>query len=242
MISPQAHYGQGRLLAPVGEQERDRVGGYRLPQDRQGRQPARFRRGAARHDERHRENRHDAVVYTRLPAWHFQPLHHPSSSSPCLPAPIASPTARLRAGGATLPISAGSISTTPNSEARPLGDQDSGIRPLASNLYDAARCKLLILKLGERGVLACRSRDHESLDSFLVIDSFVDRLVDAVGAGDALLAYSTLAMLADDSDAVATILGSMAAAVECELDGNIPVSRDDLTAKIDSIERQLAYA
>ena len=49
-------------------------------------------------------------------------------------------------------------------------------------------------------------------------------------------------MLADDSDAVATILGSMAAAVECELDGNIPVSRDDLTAKIDSIERQLAYA
>jgi len=133
---------------------------------------------------------------------------------------------------------------TPNErEARfALGDQDSGIRPLASNLYDAARCKLLILKLGERGVLACRSRDHESLDSFLVIDSFVDRLVDAVGAGDALLAYSTLAMLADDSDAVATILGSMAAAVECELDGNIPVSRDDLTAKIDSIERQLAYA
>lgn len=75
-----------------------------------------------------------------------------------------------------------------------------------------------------------------------MIDSFVDRLVDAVGAGDALLAYSTLAMLADDNDAVATILGSMAAAVECELDGNIPVSRDDLTAKIDLIERQLAYA
>lgn len=133
---------------------------------------------------------------------------------------------------------------TPNErEARfALGDQDSGIRPLASNLYDAADCKLLILKLGERGVLSCRSRDHESLDSFLVIDSFADRLVDAVGAGDALLAYATLAMLADGDDAVATILGSMAAAVECEVDGNIPVSRDDLTAKIGLIERQLAYA
>lgn len=133
---------------------------------------------------------------------------------------------------------------TPNErEARfALGDQDSGIRPLASNLYDAARCKLLILKLGERGVLSCRSSDHESLDSFLVIDSFVDRLVDAVGAGDALLAYATLAMLAGGDDAVATILGSLAAAAECEVDGNIPVSREDVSAKIDSIERQLAYA
>ena len=86
---------------------------------------------------------------------------------------------------------------TPNErEARfALGDQDSGIRPLASNSTTRRSCKLLILKLGERGVLACRSSDHESLDSFFVIDSFVDRLVDAVGAGDALLAYATLAML-----------------------------------------------
>jgi cytidyltransferase-like protein len=130
---------------------------------------------------------------------------------------------------------------TPNErEARfALGDQDSGIRPLASNLYDAARCRLLILKLGERGVLACCSADHESLDSFFVIDSFVDRLVDAVGAGDALLAYATLAMLAVGDAGIATILGSMAAAGECECDGNIPVTADDLRSKIDGIERQM---
>jgi len=130
---------------------------------------------------------------------------------------------------------------TPNErEARfALGDQDSGIRPLASNLYDAARCRLLILKLGERGVLACCSADHESLDSFFVIDSFVDRLIDAVGAGDALLAYATLAMLAVGDAGIATILGSMAAAGECECDGNIPVTADDLRSKIDGIERQM---
>ena len=130
---------------------------------------------------------------------------------------------------------------TPNErEARfALGDQDSGIRPLASNLYDASRCRLLILKLGERGVLACCSADHESLDSFFVIDSFVDRLVDAVGAGDALLAYATLAMLAVGDGGIATILGSMAAAVECECDGNIPVTADDLRSMIDGIERQM---
>jgi sugar/nucleoside kinase (ribokinase family) len=133
---------------------------------------------------------------------------------------------------------------TPNErEARfALADQDSGIRPLASSLYDAARCKLLILKLGERGVLACRNSDHESLDSFFVIDSFVDHVVDAVGAGDALLAYSTLAMLASRNEAVSTILGALAAACECEYDGNIPVTADNVRAKIADVERQMNYA
>jgi bifunctional ADP-heptose synthase (sugar kinase/adenylyltransferase) len=133
---------------------------------------------------------------------------------------------------------------TPNErEARfALADQDSGVRPLASGLYDATRCKLLILKLGERGVLACRDSDHESLDSFFVIDSFVDHLVDAVGAGDALLAYSTLAMLISKNDAVSTILGAFAAACECECDGNIPITPDNVRVKIADVERQMNFA
>lgn len=132
---------------------------------------------------------------------------------------------------------------TPNErEARfALADQDSGIRPLASALYDEAQCKTLILKLGERGVLTCRSSDHQSLESFIVVDSFVERVVDAVGAGDALLAYATLAKLATGSDAVATILGSIAAACECEVDGNHPVTPNDVRRKIDAVEQAATY-
>jgi bifunctional ADP-heptose synthase (sugar kinase/adenylyltransferase) len=132
---------------------------------------------------------------------------------------------------------------TPNErEARfALADQDSGIRPLASRLYDEAKCRLLMLKLGERGVLACRDADHETLDSFFVIDSFVENLVDAVGAGDALLAYSTLAMLVSKNDAIATTLGTVAAACECERDGNIPITTNDVLTKLDQIERQMNY-
>lgn len=132
---------------------------------------------------------------------------------------------------------------TPNErEARfAIADQDSGIRPLASQIYDLARCKTLILKLGERGVLTCRSADHENLESFFVLDSFVDNVVDAVGAGDALLAYSTLAMLASGSSVVATIVGSMAAARECEVDGNHPVTTDDVRSKIDEVERMVNF-
>jgi rfaE bifunctional protein kinase chain/domain len=129
---------------------------------------------------------------------------------------------------------------TPNErEARfALADQDSGIRPLASGVFDAAQCKLLILKLGDRGVLTCRGEQHEKLDSFFVVDSFVEKLVDAVGAGDALLAYATLAMLTGKNPVIATILGSIAAGCECEEDGNIPVTPDSVKKKIDQAERQ----
>jgi bifunctional ADP-heptose synthase (sugar kinase/adenylyltransferase) len=132
---------------------------------------------------------------------------------------------------------------TPNErEARfALADQDSGIRPLASQLYDMARCRMLILKLGEKGVLTCRNPNHEAIDSFFVVDSFANRVVDAVGAGDALLAYATLSMLATGSPVIATILGSMAAALECEVDGNHPITPAALLGRIDAVERACQF-
>jgi rfaE bifunctional protein kinase chain/domain/rfaE bifunctional protein nucleotidyltransferase chain/domain len=132
---------------------------------------------------------------------------------------------------------------TPNErEARfALGDQDSGIRPLAAELYDAARCKTLILKLGDKGVLTCRHGDHQALDSFFVVDSFVDRLIDGVGAGDALLAYATLCMLQSKSELIATIIGIMAAACECEKDGNVPVNVQDVHRKLDAVEHEAKF-
>jgi bifunctional ADP-heptose synthase (sugar kinase/adenylyltransferase) len=133
---------------------------------------------------------------------------------------------------------------TPNErEARfSLADQDSGIRPLAANVYDRARCKTLILKLGDRGVITCRHHNHAELDSFFVMDSFVDRLVDAVGSGDALLAYATLSILATGSEFIATILGSIAAACECECEGNIPITPELVLAKLNSVERVASYS
>jgi len=133
---------------------------------------------------------------------------------------------------------------TPNErEARfALGDQDTQIRTLASNLFDVARCKTLMLKLGDRGVLTYVDSHPEDLDGWLVVDSFVGNLVDAVGAGDALLAYSTLTMVVTSSATQATILGSIAAACECELDGNIPIAITDVQAKINMIEKQATFS
>jgi rfaE bifunctional protein kinase chain/domain len=131
---------------------------------------------------------------------------------------------------------------TPNErEARfSLADQDSGIRALASRLYDECQTKLLILKLSDRGILTCLGSNHELLDSFAVMDSFVNRLVDPVGAGDALLAYATLSMITTKNPIVASIIGNLAAACECEHDGNVPITPEELRSKLKSIEDQIA--
>jgi len=132
---------------------------------------------------------------------------------------------------------------TPNErEARfALGDQDSTIRPLARELYARAECKTLILKLGERGILTYRSLNPLDPRAFFNVDSFVDHVVDAVGAGDALLAYASLVMATTGNEVVASIIGTLAAGIECEMDGNIPVGPADVIRKIDAIERIARY-
>jgi rfaE bifunctional protein kinase chain/domain len=127
---------------------------------------------------------------------------------------------------------------TPNErEARfALGDQDSIVRPLALNLYCQARCRFLILKLGERGIITYRAPDP-NVRSFFTVDSFADHVVDAVGAGDALLAYASLALVATGCPVIASILGSVAAALACERDGNTPIDREALLSRLDRVER-----
>lgn len=132
---------------------------------------------------------------------------------------------------------------TPNErEARfALGDQDSVLRPLALELHKRSRCGTLILKCGDRGIITYRSNSPTDFRAFFNIETFAGRVVDAVGAGDALLAYATLALVATKNDVIASILGNMAAAVECEHDGNWPVTPELVTKKIDAIEKQVKY-
>lgn len=122
---------------------------------------------------------------------------------------------------------------TPNErEARfALGDQDSIVRKLVLDIARKSRCGTLILKLGERGILTYARQDR-----FYGLDSFARRVVDPVGAGDALLAYAALAMHATDNPLIASVLGSIAAAIECECEGNVPVSGERVRERIGQLE------
>jgi rfaE bifunctional protein kinase chain/domain len=132
---------------------------------------------------------------------------------------------------------------TPNErEARfALGDQDSVVRPLGVELFTQAKCKTLMMKLGEHGMITFRDRPPTDARSFFILDSFAETARDPVGAGDALLAYATLAMVSGSGEAAAAILGSFAAGIECEREGNVPVTLNDMRAMIDKIEDRVSY-
>jgi sugar/nucleoside kinase (ribokinase family) len=74
-----------------------------------------------------------------------------------------------------------------------------------------------------------------------VVDSFVGRLVDPIGAGDALLALATLSLVQSGSIVVASILGSLAAAAACEREGNVPVLIPEVEDKLDALKRAAGY-
>ncbi|MEY3182114.1 MAG: hypothetical protein RLZ35_99 [Pseudomonadota bacterium] len=132
---------------------------------------------------------------------------------------------------------------TPNEkEARfALGDQDSVIRPLASELYRRAECQFMILKMGDRGMMVIREEVKDDPRSFFNLDSFSEKVLDPVGAGDALLAYATLGLLATKNIEIAAILGGLAAALECEKEGNVPVSPEHILTRLDRMEKWSEY-
>ena len=131
---------------------------------------------------------------------------------------------------------------TPNErEARfALADQDSTVGALAAKLFEISKCKTLFMKLGERGIFV-NSIKQNNKSSYFSVDTFTNVVADAVGAGDALLAYSTLAMLETNSEVIAAILGSVAAACECEMDGNIPVQPKNVLEKLTDLENRIKY-
>ena len=67
------------------------------------------------------------------------------------------------------------------------------------------------------------------------LDSFSSGVVDPVGAGDALLAYSALALFKTKSLVAAGVIGSVAAACECEIDGNVPIEPKDVDRRLDTM-------
>lgn len=127
---------------------------------------------------------------------------------------------------------------TPNErEARfSLADQDSPIGSLSHLIKTKSKTKNLILKLGDKGVF-CSSNKRSN--NYFSLDSFATNVIDAVGSGDALLAYSALSLFSSNSLPLSVIIGSIAAASECELDGNIPIEVEKVIKKINLIEKQL---
>lgn len=189
-----------------------------------------------------RKNKSAATIFSDFRHGIFNRLSVPILSQ-------AIPTGSLRVADSQVASRWGNITEfkdfdliTPNErEARfALANQDSGMGRLSSFLAEACGFKNLILKLGERGVF-CSTHGQDVLTPAFSVDSFTNQVVDAVGAGDALLAYATLTLLGTKSLLKAAIIGSMAAACECEVDGNVPIQPAKVLDKIDTVEKMAGY-
>ena len=95
--------------------------------------------------------------------------------------------------------------------------------------------------MGARGIITYREASPD-VRAFFTIDAFADPVIDPVGAGDALLAYSTLALRATGNPVIASILATMAAGVACEHDGNTPVTPELVLGKLAAVEKRIQYA
>ncbi|MDB2324251.1 PfkB family carbohydrate kinase [Alphaproteobacteria bacterium] len=124
---------------------------------------------------------------------------------------------------------------TPNErEARfALADQDCNIVDLTHRIKEATGSKDVILKLGPKGLFFLGENIYYS------IDSFANNVIDAVGSGDALLAYATLTKKVTGSLPLACVIGSLAAACECEIDGNEPITPDLILAKLEDFKKEI---
>ena len=98
-----------------------------------------------------------------------------------------------------------------------------------------SKSKNIILKLGERGLIAL----NKGRKDYISLDPLVNKLVDSNGSGDALLAFSSAILFKTKSLISSSIIGIIAASCKCEHEGNKPVTINEILSKIQSIKKKL---
>jgi rfaE bifunctional protein kinase chain/domain/rfaE bifunctional protein nucleotidyltransferase chain/domain len=119
-----------------------------------------------------------------------------------------------------------------------VGDQDANLSEISRLLYKKSQFKNLILKLGSKGIFAVSKKLNKTAGA-LALPSFVETLVDPVGAGDSLLAYSVIAYLRTKCFVSSIIIGNLAAAIECENEGNRPVELKEVIKRLDLLSKKI---
>jgi sugar/nucleoside kinase (ribokinase family) len=96
------------------------------------------------------------------------------------------------------------------------------------NLLNSTGAGKAIVTLGKQGLVTFERDGRSSADRLHseYLPALATRAVDPLGCGDAMLATATLTLAAGGSLQAAALLGSIAAAVEVQEVGNVPVSAD----------------
>ncbi len=126
-----------------------------------------------------------------------------------------------------------------------LHDFSSGLGAVVANLLNHTAARQAIITLGKQGLVTfdwpsgtAEASGHRLRSEY--VPALGARTVDPLGCGDALLASASLTLASGGSLQAAAFLGSLAAAVEVEQIGNVPISTDRILGML--VETELAPA
>lgn len=123
--------------------------------------------------------------------------------------------------------------TPTETEARlELKDQKSGLAVIADKLRNKINSKSIIIKLGADGLVINGVKSDGTLLNLDALPSLNQNPIDVSGAGDSLLAASSLAITIENNLAKASLIGSLAAAIQIGRIGNIPIEKEKIISLI----------
>ena len=123
--------------------------------------------------------------------------------------------------------------TPTETEARlELKDQKSGLAVIADKLRSKLNSKSIIIKLGADGLVINGVKSDGTLLNLDALPSLNQNPIDVSGAGDSLLAASSLAITIENNLAKASLIGSLAAAIQIGRVGNIPIEKEKIISLI----------
>jgi bifunctional ADP-heptose synthase (sugar kinase/adenylyltransferase) len=114
-----------------------------------------------------------------------------------------------------------------------LKDHNSGLAVIAESLRNRMNPKSIIIKLGADGLVINGMKSNGELLTLDALPSLNINPIDVSGAGDSLLAASSLALVIENNLAKAALIGSIAAAIQIARIGNIPIERENLVTLIE---------
>jgi rfaE bifunctional protein kinase chain/domain/rfaE bifunctional protein nucleotidyltransferase chain/domain len=122
-----------------------------------------------------------------------------------------------------------------------LNNFSSGLNAVVYELLARTQARAAMITLGKQGLCLFDQQQQtgpaDNWDRKLrtaYLPALSGHAVDPLGCGDALLATASLALAAGGSNQAAAFLGSLAAGIEVQRVGNIPVTTDQLMAKVNS--------
>ena len=115
-------------------------------------------------------------------------------------------------------------------------DFSGGLGAVVWNLLNSTEADKAIVTLGKQGLVTFERSDRAAGDRLHseYLPALSPHGVDPLGCGDALLAAATLTLCAGGSLQAAALLGSIAAAIEVQEVGNIPVTAERIRSHLHS--------